>query len=480
MRCKACNYPLWQIAARNCPECGTRFAPSEFEFVVNAVRFCCPHCQQAYYGTGPQGQPVPRGFDCVSCSKLIDVDQMVLLPALNVTEQQTAGLNVPWIDRRTQAWFGAFFSTFALGVGNPAGLIDHVPETSSFRRAFIYGSLHLTLHSFLGLGWIVLFPFVMAGAFGLGRGAGALVGLAASVAVALLGPVALLLVWILAAHGVLRVSGPTAAGLSRTAHAVCYSAGNNFLGAIPCVGIYLSPFAYLWWAISGGFMLARAQRVSGWRAGVAMALPAVVALAGIGGLVGWVVWIESRSNPGPWRTANISASANGSGFTTAGSAAYSMAVTLNELDVGGPLDAHASRLLLDGDLDPEDLLLPGSLSTTDNCSINGIPLGMFRFDAGHLEPIVKALDSPGQHRVGDFVFVAKGIDPKTADERLWLAIGWPDPALNLAQPQEVELVKTQGAAELIRHDDFQKRLEEQNVLRTELGLPPVRHPALGP
>ncbi|MBY0263306.1 MAG: hypothetical protein K2Q20_13240, partial [Phycisphaerales bacterium] len=222
MRCKTCNYPLWQITARNCPECGTHFAPSEFEFVVNSVRFCCPHCQQAYYGTGPQGHLVPRAFACVSCAKPIDLDEMVLLPAANVTEHQTAGLNVPWVDRRAQTWFGAFFSTFALGLGNPRGLIDHVPETSSFRRAFAYAGLHVCLHFLVGLGWLIAFPFVMAGAFGTGRGIGGFVALAASVAGGLLGPLVFLLVWILAAHAFLRVTGSTAAGLTRTAQAVCY------------------------------------------------------------------------------------------------------------------------------------------------------------------------------------------------------------------------------------------------------------------
>ncbi|MBY0260804.1 MAG: hypothetical protein K2Q20_00570, partial [Phycisphaerales bacterium] len=255
-------------------------------------------------------------------------------------------------------------------------------------------------------------------------------------------------------------------------------AGNNFLSAIPCVGFYLAPFAYLWWAISGGFMLARAQRVSGWRAGVAMALPGLIIVLGLGGLIGWAIYEDSRSATRAGLARGTQAPASSS-FSAPGEAASYIAVTLSELDADGPFDAHATRLLLDGDLDPEDLLLPGSASTSDD-TISGVPLRMFTIGATNLEPTVQSYGSPGQHRVGDFVFVCKGIDPKTADERLWLAIGWPNPLLNGGTPKEVELVKAKGTYELITFSDFQKRLDEQNELRKELGLDPIRHPALGP
>lgn len=34
MRCKTCNYRLWNLAGRTCPECGTGFRPSGFEIEV--------------------------------------------------------------------------------------------------------------------------------------------------------------------------------------------------------------------------------------------------------------------------------------------------------------------------------------------------------------------------------------------------------------------------------------------------------------
>ena len=85
MRCQGCDYPLWNLTARQCPECGRPFRPSEFRFVANSVRFCCPHCGQDYYGTGPVGHLVPVEFDCVRCHRRVHMDQMVLLPTEGVT-----------------------------------------------------------------------------------------------------------------------------------------------------------------------------------------------------------------------------------------------------------------------------------------------------------------------------------------------------------------------------------------------------------
>ena len=37
MFCKSCNYPLWNINTRQCPECGAPFKPSDFQFALNEV-----------------------------------------------------------------------------------------------------------------------------------------------------------------------------------------------------------------------------------------------------------------------------------------------------------------------------------------------------------------------------------------------------------------------------------------------------------
>jgi hypothetical protein len=89
MRCQQCEYRLWNLTSRQCPECGTPFAPSEFDFAPNTVRFCCPHCDQDYYGTSASGHLVPDAFDCVRCHNFIRMDEMVMRPAEGVEEEDT-------------------------------------------------------------------------------------------------------------------------------------------------------------------------------------------------------------------------------------------------------------------------------------------------------------------------------------------------------------------------------------------------------
>ena len=58
MHCQTCGYSLWNLAARECPECGARFLPGDFEFVPGTVQFCCPHCRHARHGTDDSGEPM--------------------------------------------------------------------------------------------------------------------------------------------------------------------------------------------------------------------------------------------------------------------------------------------------------------------------------------------------------------------------------------------------------------------------------------
>ncbi|QKK09883.1 MAG: hypothetical protein HND58_18155 [Planctomycetota bacterium] len=91
MNCRHCSYPLWNLRSGQCPECGTGFAPSEFRFAKNSVCFCCPHCDQRYFGTGPDGHLEPRRFVCVGCGQQIEMDTMVLHPADGLDEPPHPG-----------------------------------------------------------------------------------------------------------------------------------------------------------------------------------------------------------------------------------------------------------------------------------------------------------------------------------------------------------------------------------------------------
>lgn len=80
MRCHRCDYPLWAVEARACPECGEAFRPSDYQFAVGSVRFECPHCRTAYFGTSSEGHLEPRAFECVGCHRPIEMDAMVVMP----------------------------------------------------------------------------------------------------------------------------------------------------------------------------------------------------------------------------------------------------------------------------------------------------------------------------------------------------------------------------------------------------------------
>ena len=111
MNCKTCEYSLWNLTTGKCPECGELFAPSEFEFKPNAVHFCCPNCEQVYFGTTPTGHLLPPEFDCVQCGRQVSMDQMILRPAEGITEGDTQADFNPWLERGRRGRFKSWITT---------------------------------------------------------------------------------------------------------------------------------------------------------------------------------------------------------------------------------------------------------------------------------------------------------------------------------------------------------------------------------
>jgi hypothetical protein len=83
MRCTKCNYSLFDIRERICPECGEPFAISARTFDHCGVRFCCPHCDQQYYGTDEKGHLVPIHFNCLTCHNHISMNQTIVRKPLH-------------------------------------------------------------------------------------------------------------------------------------------------------------------------------------------------------------------------------------------------------------------------------------------------------------------------------------------------------------------------------------------------------------
>lgn len=474
MKCKTCEYPLWQMKPGACPECGTHFKPSEFEFVTNSVKFCCPHCAQDYYGTGKNGHLEPPAFDCVKCGSAVTMDEMQLLPTTGVKEEQTEVFVTPWIERRGRSWVKAFFATMWAGVGNPVRTIEGVPLQSSMRRALAYVGLQMLWQTVIG-GGLVLF---IAVAIGGSAGRGGMASLAAIGAALLMSvvPLVFAIVWIIATHVCLRLTGPAPGGLRRTVHAMAYSSGNNALAAIPCIGmVYFSWAGALWWGISAGFMLAKGHGVKGWRAAVAVATPLVVTVALLGGLIAWGVYEAQAASAKAFAslpastalTTQSSVSGLGYGIFTPGAQTF---------------PKHMVHTLRDYRTQPTHFLLPESHSDGLSSTVLGYGLDEWGLRGARKrvkmnQELREAWATPQPvHRVGDWVFMYEGQDKRKPSSNLWIALGWPDPSTTEDDPTEVPVIWADERTEMIPVGDFQQRLQEQNQERMNAGLTPVPHP----
>jgi len=98
MRCEHCQYLLYNLPDRRCPECGEPFDVEQYRFEPGDVSFRCPHCEQAYFGNDEQGLPNPRAFECVQCQRTITLEQMLVVPEVEGAEGETRPAT-PWARR---------------------------------------------------------------------------------------------------------------------------------------------------------------------------------------------------------------------------------------------------------------------------------------------------------------------------------------------------------------------------------------------
>lgn len=485
MRCKNCDYSLWNIKARECPECGSAFKPSDFTFTLNAVRYCCPHCQQDYYGTGPQGELVPRSFVCVSCGHPIDMDEMVLLPTEGVSEEITRPDIMPWLERRQIGFFKGFFGTIVRAMGSPGRLIKMVPEDHPPTHGFIFAALTSLLYLSLGLSpllLIMLFPlFGVGGAGGLRGAVASAGGVAGTVIGGSVFALALILVWGLSAHLVLRATGPTSRGIGRTYHALCYSSGANVLIAIPCFGPYLFWIFSIWWLVSAVIMLKEGQSVSAGRAvGAMLALPVLLAMI-IGcvilGLVAYGGGFSTTSTfpppPPPPITIPAPATDDPASDPLSGPSRTSVvARSIVEVRAEDP-NAHPAMLL---EYPVSEALLPGDAPLAGGSSGKAID-GM---DEPQTLAIIASLSgnrpSPPIFRLGDFVFVYAGLpvdDSGDSPDDAWTCILAPS---GEDLPGTVFVGFANGSSLTLTREDFLDQLDLENQRRAGWGLEPIPAP----
>lgn len=481
MRCKGCDYPLWNLRSRECPECGKPFLPSEFDYVLNSVRFCCPACGQAYYGTGERGRLVPPAFLCVSCGAACEMDSMVLLPTEGVREEQTKPETMPWLERRSLGTLRAWFAMLGRAMVAPHRLMDATPEGAP--AGIVFATVTNLIFVGLGLGPIFLLPLGIGFAVG-GRGGAGIAGMAGGLAIAFAIALGVVLasmgLWIVVTHTALRMSGELPFPLRRTAQAIGYSAGANALLAIPCLGMYS---VGLWWMISATIMVAKGQRVSGVRAACCtFLLPALTVVgllafgiyqastAGTGGAAAGgptVVWPSTSGGPEDPQGATLR---------------VLQAVMRHSIEHGGRGPDHALTLVTGNPLTPGDLTVRGPGETTEPpASALGITLDDYALlgDASRGEFNALALDRlPAgivAHRVGDFVFTYHGVALSSPEMgRAWVVVYARGPG-RLSDNTAV-IGYADGTIERVSADALGQPLTEHNAWRAENKLPPLPDP----
>lgn len=487
MRCKNCDYRLWNLVSRQCPECGTEFLPHEFEFVLNSVQFCCLYCQQAYYGTGDKGHLEPIEFECVSCHRRIHMDQMIVLPTEGVEEDQTKIGHMPWLERQQIGTIRAWWRSIGMAMSRPGQLIKMVPVDGSTGQAWWFA---LFTHTVLALAALAVFTAIFAllaipfsgGARG-GPGPGFLIRpLGKAAGVCLIAVPVVIAIWGLVTHGLLRLTGQTTAGIGRTYQAIGFSAGANVACAIPCLGQY---FGWIWWLVSAVIMVKVGQKVHGGRAALAvLALPVLT----IVGFVAFQFWVFSTVMTGP---GGFNVRMNTGGETQLVLDGLLNSTTQNS----GRWPGHAIELVNDEYLSSYDLVTGATFTKTQ-----GVPVGsgtLEQFDtlrAGRkgaaVQAVVNALP-PGTiaHRLGDFVFTYHGMDLDKVDGQCWVVVMTPDPGSTRqsARRQPIVAGRADGTTVRIQRSRWSTRLNEQNALRVQNGLPRLpdltklthRQPAVG-
>jgi hypothetical protein len=485
MRCKQCDYPLWNLRSRQCPECGRGFVPSEFDFIINSVRFCCLNCNQEYYGTGERGHLVPPEFTCVKCGQFARMDDMVLLPAAGVREEQTFTDRMPWLDtgertRGVGAQIAAFFTTMFRAMFDPPRLARSMPAEPRPVRAVVFAFIASTFPMVIGMGLLLLIGFFFA-AFGGGGITAAAISLAAWMLVFF----AFLFLWAGLTHAVLRLTGPTAGGFARTLEPLCYGTAAHIISIVPCLNFYIWWLGGIWAGVSAVLMLMARQSVGGFRATLAVfTFPAILLVAAVGAyfwyFVPWFQWAQTTARQTVQQATTAAASQGQAALVASGLFAH--------VDRTGDWPAHAIELVAANDVAASALTVAGRTPAD-------VPAGPMTLQAFTLLPpereraLSQALAEslPANtvaHRLGDYVFTWHGIPAAWGDANsptipLWVAVLVPEqetprPAGPVgAAGEEVVAILLDRSTVSFARSQLPRRLDEQNDMREQVGLAPL-------
>ena len=292
-------------------------------------------------------------------------------------------------------------------------------------RPWVGGFAFLTLFTCLAAGMVLPcgLPILFGSLFGSTGGVpgkvilGVLLYLASFIVIIF----AILAIWSLVTHLVLKLLNGDNEPIRRTAQAICFSSGAGVFLAIPCFGIY--GIGWLWWIVSAILMVKEGQRTGGGKATAAVLAGPVVA----------VVILVSGYSLLMYRMVTRVASFP----TTMPAAVYaettSMSKALRSYAAihGGRGPAHAVELATRNYLPYSNYCL-----ANEQTQLSDVPVGDTTLEklsqltpgevAAAVSKAVAALP-PGTvaYRFGDFVFTYPGINLNAANPKLWMFVEIP-------------------------------------------------------
>lgn len=496
VRCKKCDYPLWNLRSRSCPECGAAFKPSDFVFVPNTVKFLCPHCGQTYFGTGTNGHLVPSHFNCVTCTQPIDMDSMLVLPADGVAEKSTTPLTIPWTDGKRDGVgvFKRWIRTIGLVVGVPMRVGRAITPSHGVTSPLMFSLATTAFVAIIGaVAWLailVLLPGSVLFVFG-GRHSGGpslvdvlkffayFFGFIAGLIVAMQ---VMVLLWALSAHAILRMTGKTHAGLRGTLASMYFASGASIFYLVPCIGMY--GLAQIWSIISGTCILHASQRVGGFRAACAtLAFPLLIVAAFASGY-SWLVWTSTQYTPSSYTSSTPIAPGSPASvqFETRllVAAMKTYAVINHRSYPKHALDLAAGPTAL---FDPQKFVADAMSVVGCPSGAPGITLDAFIASDLHGRRVIADAAAAAlppdvlAHRVGDYIFTYHGINPSRSGsvggtDQLWIVVFVPDPsaANNPTLTGAVVVGLVDGSVQGIGLTDWPMAVQRQNALRASFGL----------
>ena len=403
------------------------------------------------------------------------MDEMILQATASVEEKRTQLDRVPWLERGERGFFKAWFATIGMALVNPGRLMRALPDTRAVGAAWWFAILTNTPNLLLGSSLFLVIPVMIAlwGGYGVARTNLLLaVGgpLAISLVVAVGVTLAIVAIWGLVTHGLLRMTGPTSQPLGRTYEAICYSTGANVGTAVPCLGFYVG---WIWWLVSAVVMVKVAQKVQGWRAALAVLMLPGVSILIAAGLFAWMFYsLVSGTGPMAMRFAQRNAN-----IVVSGMLGYAQ-------DHAGKGPSHALELVHGGYIVTIDLI--GTKMTTKRRLVPVVNKTLEEFsklpqterDAAVEAAIAALPDNVVAHRLGDVVFVHHGIDFNACDVQLWIIVQSPDPngGATRLPSGKVLIGHCDGTVTAVDDADFPRLLIDQNEVRRKLGLAPLPDP----